>query len=123
MPKANGLASLTGCLLLRRLAPWDAAAAGNLDDQTVRPFLLPPVYERLRSGQGDFLAELRPAVALFLQFGGIDYDHDLDAGERLDAFVRRVQEILGRYEGNLIQLVMGDKGSYIYAAFGAPAGA
>ena len=102
------------------LAPWDAAAAGSLDDQTVRPFLLPPVHERLRSGQGDFLAELRPAVALFVQFGGIDYDHDLDAGERLDAFVRRVQEILGRYEGYLIQLVMGDKGSYIYAAFGAP---
>ena len=43
-----------------RPVPWNAAAAGNLDDQTVRPFLLPPVYERLRSGQGDFLAELRP---------------------------------------------------------------
>ena len=39
---------------------------------------------------------------------------------RLDAFVRRVQAILGRYEGNLIQLAMGDKGSYIYAAFGVP---
>jgi class 3 adenylate cyclase len=27
---------------------------------------------------------------------------------------------LGRYEGSLIQLTIGDKGSYLYAVFGAP---
>jgi class 3 adenylate cyclase len=100
--------------------PWGVPAQGVLDDQEVRPFLLRPIYERLTNGQGDFLAELRPAVALFLQFGGIDYDHDADAADWLDAFIRRVQVILERYEGSLIQLAMGDKGSYIYAAFGAP---
>jgi len=31
-----------------------------------------------------------------------------------------VQEILSRYESNLLQLTIGDKGSALYAAFGAP---
>ena len=65
-------------------------------------------------------AELRPATALFLRFGGLDYDGDEQAGERLDAFVRWVQSVLARREGTLIQLTTGDKGSYLYAAFGAP---
>lgn len=103
-----------------RPTPWPVLSPDALDDRLIRPFLLRPVFERLAAGQGDFLAELRPAVALFLQFGGIDYDQDPDAAERLDAFIRRVQTILARYEGNLIQLTMGDKGSYAYAAFGAP---
>lgn len=108
-------------LLVRpRATPWDSLPPGALSDEIVRPFLIPAVYDSIRSGQGDFLAELRPAVALFLHFGGIDYDHDEGAGARLDAFVREVQGILAEYDGNLIQLIMGDKGSYIYAAFGAP---
>ena len=50
----------------------------------------------------------------------IDYDADDAAGRRLDALVRWVQEVIDRHEGSLIQLTMGDKGSYLYAAFGAP---
>ena len=38
-----------------------------------------PSIERLRSGHGEFLAELRPAYPVFLRFGGIDYDTDDDA--------------------------------------------
>lgn len=99
-------------------APWPTPVALS-DDQT-RPWLLPPVYERLRSGQGAFLAELRPVVTLFLGFSGIDYDADAEAGERLDAYVRWVQQVLERYGGYLLQIIVGDKGSYLYAAFGAP---
>ena len=69
---------------------------------------------------GEFLTELRPVVALFLRFGGIDYDTDPDAGSKLDTFIRRVQQIVARYDGTLLQLTIGDKGSYLYAAFGAP---
>ena len=39
-----------------------------------------------------FLAELRPSVALFLKFSGIDYDNDEDAGRKLDAYVRWLQQ-------------------------------
>lgn len=101
-------------------SPWPPLAHDGLPEARLRSWLLPPVYERLRSGQGEFLADLRPAVALFLSFSGVDYDDDETAGEKLDVYIRWVQGILGRYEGFLLQLTIGDKGSYLYAAFGAP---
>jgi class 3 adenylate cyclase len=101
--------------------PWPTVE-GTLDtpDVDVQAWILPPVYERLRAAQGQFLGEIRPAVALFLRFGGIDYDSDSAAGARLDAYIRWVQNVLRHYEGFLLQVIMGDKGSYLYAAFGAP---
>ena len=100
--------------------PWPQLADAALGQEAVRPWLLPAVYDRLTSGQGEFLAELRPTVALFLRFEGIQYDQDGTAGGKLDRLVRRIQEVLVRYEGSLIDLTIGDKGSYLYAAFGAP---
>jgi tetratricopeptide (TPR) repeat protein/class 3 adenylate cyclase len=100
-------------------APWPTPEPELSDEQT-RAWLLPPVYERLKGGQGGFLAEIRPAVALFLGFSGIDYDGDDLAGEKLDGYIRWVQRVLARYDGSLLQLTIGDKGSYLYAAFGAP---
>ena len=101
-------------------ASWPAFPPESLDDETIRPWLLPPVYERLQSGGGEFLAELRPALALFLRFDGIDYDNDPAGEEKLNSFTRAVQSILTRYDSNLLQLSVGDKGSLLYAAFGAP---
>jgi predicted ATPase/class 3 adenylate cyclase len=101
-------------------APWPPIPPSALAEAQIRPWLLPLVYERLRSGQGEFLAELRPAVVLFVRFGGIDYDHDAEAGRKLDAYLSQVQRILAKYEGTLLQLTIGDKGSYLYGCFGAP---
>ena len=88
--------------------------------QDLSRWLLPEVSMRLMAGQGEFLTELRPVTALFIGFGGIDYDYDPDAGRKLDAFVQRVQHEAARLEGSLLQLTVGDKGSYLYLAFGAP---
>jgi class 3 adenylate cyclase/tetratricopeptide (TPR) repeat protein len=95
-------------------------SGATLDDAAVRPWLLPAVYERLRAGQGEFLTELRPAVAMFIKFDGIDYDDDAEAGAKLNRFVSWVQSRLARYEGSLIDVAIGDKGSYLYCTFGAP---
>lgn len=100
--------------------PWPELATDAFTEAQVRPWLLGPVYERLQAGQGEFLAELRPAVAHFLRFEGIDYDLDESAGGRLDGFIRQVQRIVGAYDGTLVDLTTGDKGSYLYLAFGAP---
>lgn len=100
--------------------PWPDSYTRSLCDDALRPWILPPVYERLANGQSDFLAEIRPVVPMFLRFSGIDYDNDPDAGPKLDAYIQWIQTILKRYEGFLIQLTVGDKGSYLYAAFGAP---
>ena len=91
-----------------------------LDEALVRPWLLPAVYERLRDGRGELLAELRPAYPVFVRFAGIDYDDDPDAVSALDDFVRAAQRIMAGYGGNLLQLTLGDKGAYLYGVFGSP---
>lgn len=86
----------------------------------VRPWLPAAVYARLLDGQSDHFAEIRPTVALFLRFGDLDYDGDAAAGSQLDTYIRWVQDVLARYEAVLIDLTLGDKGSYLYATFGTP---
>jgi class 3 adenylate cyclase/tetratricopeptide (TPR) repeat protein len=91
-----------------------------LVDDLVRPWLLPGVYERLSTGRGEFLAELRPAIPVFVRFTGIDYDEDDDAIEKLDDFIQRAQAVFEEHGGHLLQLTLGDKGAYLYAVFGSP---
>ncbi|MSZ76270.1 MAG: tetratricopeptide repeat protein, partial [Actinobacteria bacterium] len=92
----------------------------RLADEVVRPWLLPPVYERMMSGRGEFLAELRPAIPLFIRFGGLDFDRDPGAPAALDRFVVAAQRILAGYGGNTLQITVGDKGAYLYGVFGSP---
>jgi class 3 adenylate cyclase len=99
--------------------PWPKLSQFPTAEQ-LRPWLLPPVYQRLATGGGGYLAELRQAAALFVRFGGLDYEADDGVHSKLDAYIRWTQTVLARYEGSLIQLTTGDKGSYFYAAFGAP---
>jgi predicted ATPase/class 3 adenylate cyclase len=116
----QGFAVVAG--LARAVAPdpWPMLPPGGLSAEQIRPWLLASVYDRLSASQGQFLAELRPAVALFARFGGIDYDNDEGAAARLDTYIRWAQRIVTRYEGALLQLTIGDKGCYYYVAFGAP---
>jgi class 3 adenylate cyclase len=86
--------SVVGSLGMRVDSFPAAPSAGPLPEELVRQWVLPAVYERLRTGRGEFLAELRPAFPLFVGFRGIDYDEDDAAIEKLDDFVRRAQRIL-----------------------------
>jgi adenylate cyclase len=118
----QGFAVVAGLMDQVEPTPWPtiSPSAAGMAEEHIRPWLLRPVYERLSSGQGQFLAELRRAVPLFLRFGGLDYENDETVGQKLDTYIRWVQQVLARYEGRLIQLTTGDKGSYLYAVFGAP---
>ncbi len=89
-----------------------------LDHDQLRPWIDKTVYERESSGQGSFLTEFRPGAVLFVNFAGMDYDAG-DAQARLDAFVRQLQQTAARYGGTLLQLNIGDKGSYAFVNFGA----
>lgn len=106
--------------LTNRVSPSPPPEPPPLEPDVARRWLLPPIYDHLRDGAAEFLSELRPAVSLFARFSGIDYDADDDAERKLDAFVRRAQAVLSHYDGYLLQITMGDKGSYLYASFGAP---
>jgi class 3 adenylate cyclase/tetratricopeptide (TPR) repeat protein len=92
--------------------PWPSA-------EVAAPWAPEVVREVLEQGGGP-LGDFRPAGAVFLSFAGIDWDADPRAGERLDRFLRFVQRELVRAGGTLVQVTVGDKGSYLYAAFGAP---
>jgi predicted ATPase/class 3 adenylate cyclase len=112
------------CWVVERLTvPVDDAPLplldGPLDDDLVAEWLLPPVYERMRTGRGELLAELRPAIPVFVRFGGIDFDAD-DAVPKLDEFVTQAQRVFADQGGNLLQLTVGDKGAYLYGVFGSP---
>nr|WP_231134561.1 tetratricopeptide repeat protein [Motilibacter deserti] len=74
----------------------------------------------MRAGRGEFLAEIRPAIPLFLRFGGIDYDNSPTAPADLDEFIVRAQRVINRFGGSALQLTLGDKGAYLYAVFGSP---
>ncbi|MGB7096984.1 MAG: response regulator, partial [Anaerolineales bacterium] len=100
--------------------PWIELRKDVLTEEQCQPWLLPAVYEQARSGAKGYLSEFRQAAALFLSFTGIEYDHDEQAAHKLDSFTRWVQSVIAQYDGSLLQLTMGDKGSYLYAAFGAP---
>jgi adenylate cyclase len=99
--------------------PWPELQAGQLTEEQVRPWVHPAVVERLQAGMGEFLTELRPTVAIFLKFNGIDYDRDPQAGQRLNEYICAVQALLSRGGGNLLEITVGDKGSYLYISFGA----
>jgi predicted ATPase len=89
-----------------------------LIDFCERQYLHKEVYDRETSGQGQFLTEFRPCVAVFVRFVGIDYETD-GAQMSLNKFVRTMQKTAERYDGVLLQLTIGDKGSYAYVNFGA----
>ena len=72
------------------------------------------------AGRGEFLADLRPAVPVFVRFGGLDFEGDPEAAEVLDAFVTRAEQVLDEQGGYVLQLTIGDKGAYLYAVFGSP---
>ncbi|RKS68005.1 adenylate/guanylate cyclase family protein [Motilibacter peucedani] len=100
--------------------PEQRPSPPRLPERDVRSWVLPSVYERLTAGRGEFLADLRPAVPVFVRFGGLDFDDDPGAPAALDALVTRAQRIVHANGGNVLQLTIGDKGAYLYAVFGAP---
>lgn len=99
--------------------PWENANT-QLDDEVTSQWLLPAVDKHLSTGVGQYLTQLREVVALFMGFDGLDYQHDEQVSDKLNTFFNSVQKIIDQYGGSIIQLTFGDKGSYLYAVFGAP---
>ncbi len=100
-----------------RAAQARMPTADGLKPEELNPWLFPSLVERERAGQTAFLNEFRPCVALFVRFIGIDYDGD-EAAEQLNEFIFRAQAIVQRHGGTLLEITIGDKGSYAYINFG-----
>jgi CheY-like chemotaxis protein/class 3 adenylate cyclase len=113
-------AVVTGLMQDVTPTPWPDLPNNAIQEAQAKPWMPPAVFEKVRAGKSDLLSELRPAAALFLKFGGLDYDTEADAGAKLDVFIQWVDKVIMPYDGSLIQLIVGDKGSYLYIVFGAP---
>ncbi|HSH01786.1 MAG TPA: adenylate/guanylate cyclase domain-containing protein [Anaerolineae bacterium] len=111
-------AVISGLNIVTYPTPWEYLASDALDADTIKPWVLPSIFERLNVSHA-LLGELRPVVPLFLRFNGLDYDNDPDVGQKLNAYISWAQLVINQYDGDLIQLTIGDKGSFFYAAFGA----
>lgn len=85
----------------------------------LKPWVLPFVFDRETSQAGLFETDLRPATALFMRLSGLDFDAGDEAPRLLDQLVAQAQFVMQRLGGVLLELVIGDKGSYLYANFGA----
>lgn len=85
----------------------------------LRPFLLPAVWGQLEAGTGALLSEHRRVATVFVAFPGLDYGDD-DSLSKLDAYFRRVNQLLVGYGGSFNRMDMGDKGSKFLCFFGAP---
>ena len=110
------IASLAGVV---ETMPWPELSR-TLDDAVSRAFVPPAIRVKVEAGQSAFLSELRPAASLFVRFCGIDYDDDVDAPRKLDAFTQFVQGVAVRHDATLLKLELGDKGSHFHLTFGAP---
>ena len=93
--------------------PWPDLAAGAIDDATIRQFINPAVHGRLAAGHARFLAEFRTLGALFVSF-------DAEDTAALDTMVRLAQVTVAGAGGSVFDVSTGDKGSYLFAGFGAP---
>jgi len=87
--------------------------------EACRPYLLAPIYERLVSGHGAYVTDLRTVSTLFVRFSGLDYDSPT-AEEQLDQLVRTAQRLIMQHGGYLNEVGAGDKGNMLVALFGAP---
>lgn len=107
--------------LVPETVPWPSSESLNLPPEQIDPWLISAIRERLTTtGLGDFFTELRPATALFLKFEGIDFENDPASVKKLDEFFSVTQKTVNSFGGIVHQLTLGDKGSFLYAAFGAP---
>ena len=86
--------------------------------EKIRSWVIREVYEKEQAGHTPILAELRPCTAIFVRFSGIDYDA-LAANDKLNELIHLIQASVERFGGTLLEVVIGDKGSYAYINIGA----
>ncbi|MBN1179420.1 MAG: adenylate/guanylate cyclase domain-containing protein, partial [Anaerolineae bacterium] len=101
---------------------WETLSAAEIERAIERlvPYLPPTVYERIVEGQREFVGEHRRVTSMFVNFAGIDYTQDPEAGSKLHRYFTGAQEIVHRYGGRLNRVTTGDKGSLLHIIFGAP---
>ena len=100
--------------------PVEPVAIPPITRDVARAWVLPLIFQRIARGEGQISAESRQVAVLFVRFGGIQYDFDNAAGKKLGEYIEWAQKVLAPLGAFIMQVIVGDKGSYFYASFGAP---
>jgi class 3 adenylate cyclase/tetratricopeptide (TPR) repeat protein len=87
-------------------------------DDRLAPFLHPAIAERVHQGQVGLVDERRTVTVAFVDFSGPAGDPA--QLERLQRFVAAAVRGIDHWGGHLLQVDLGDKGSLLVVAFGAP---
>ncbi|HXV72761.1 MAG TPA: AAA family ATPase [Acidimicrobiia bacterium] len=90
--------------------PFDPADSVSADE-----WLHPLVRDHLQQGLGSLMGQLRDVVTMFVGFE----DGDSEDSEHFAEFVARAQEVIASFEGMVLQVLVDEKGSHLYAVFGA----
>jgi class 3 adenylate cyclase/tetratricopeptide (TPR) repeat protein len=98
---------------------WSTVQNAAQVEAALRVYVPGTVMTWLSGGLQDWLAVLRPMSVLFIGVSGIDYTQP-DAIATLHEFLRAMQAIIYRYEGDINKLAVDDKGTIALALFGAP---
>jgi predicted ATPase/class 3 adenylate cyclase len=101
---------------------WPAwAIEGDVNNtlHAVRSFVSAVIRERVESGIGDFVAELRYALPVFIRIGHVKPE-TAEVRDTLDNYVRSAQDVLSITGGRLVSVEVSGKGSVLFAVFGAP---
>lgn len=101
-----------------RRRPWPSLPREAGPD-TLAPYVPAQVARALAAGHFH-IAELKPVVSMFVQFHGLDYDGDDEAGAKLQLYFAMAQRIADRFGGRVNRLITGDKGNLLHIIFGAP---
>ncbi|HXM59733.1 MAG TPA: AAA family ATPase, partial [Terriglobales bacterium] len=94
-----------------------ASSPDQLSVSTLQSYVLPVVVNRLRAGQGAWLAEFRNVTVLFIHLTNLEGGKS-DLCSSLHIAVGKMQEVLSRHEGSVYQFLMDDKGVALIGAFG-----
>jgi class 3 adenylate cyclase/tetratricopeptide (TPR) repeat protein len=122
-PLPSGLVRATEvtALELPSLPPADpASTTQSLESLSVLSQYVPAVvFDRLRAGQEQWIAEFRTISMLFLNLAESQINSSA-AIASLHQDLRCIQEVLERFEGTLYQFLMDEKGLTAACAFGLP---
>ncbi|MEP7284530.1 MAG: AAA family ATPase [Chloroflexota bacterium] len=102
-----------------RWTAWEVE--GSIDGalSAIRPYVDSAIRERVESGLGDYVAELRYALPMFMHINDIAPDAP-NAHATLDNYVRTVQSVLISFGGRFVSVEVADKGTLFFGVFGAP---
>ena len=105
-----------------RWPAWQMEADGQRVLEAVRPFVTPALRHSIENGFSDFVGELRQAFPMFIRINGLmaASQSSTDARLVLDQYVCDVQDVLAETGGRLVSVEISDKGSVLFAVFGAP---